>query len=155
MDLSPAALVSRIESAERYFRYLRSAMNGVYPELLAKYDEGGMPILEALVLINPVWNDLGPGQAGRQRSFRNSPPPYERCASSVIWGYECPFEQILEVDHLFPFALGGPSRPENSIYLCREHNRAKGHDVHLIPWEAHGAFAWLPEEISTARLRCN
>lgn len=53
---------------------------------------------------------------------------------------------------MFPFALGGPTRPDNALILCRVHNRLKGHDVHLLPWESH-EFRWLGEQVSKVAAR--
>lgn len=36
---------------------------------------------------------------------------------------------------MFPYSLGGQTVAENRITLCQWHNRLKGSDVHLYPWE--------------------
>ena len=59
------------------------------------------------------------------------------CQSVLVWGYECPIHASasdLELDHGWPFALGGQSAPSNGVWLCRLHNRAKSHDVHNYDW---------------------
>lgn len=53
----------------------------------------------------------------------------------------------MHVDHRFPFALGGPTIPENALFLCREHNMLKGHDVHLNAWN-ESEFTWLDFVVS-------
>jgi hypothetical protein len=47
----------------------------------------------------------------------------------------------MEIDHLFPYSLGGPTIAVNAIYLCRRHNLGKSVDIHLIPWEE--GFPWV------------
>ena len=56
----------------------------------------------------------------------------------------------MHVDHRFPYALGGPSDPSNAIFLCREHNLLKGHDVHLNKWVPE-EFLWLDSLIDEVK----
>ena len=69
------------------------------------------------------------------------------CQSRVLWGYACPFEGALEIDHLFPYGLGGPTRRENAMVLCAQHNRMKAHDIHVLPWEAIGLWQWIDGQV--------
>jgi hypothetical protein len=155
VDIEPARLNFRLDAARSYFSALREATSRDWSALWDRYQAGSLSDAEALALIHPVWLEgvSGSTPSRRRRTFGLVIPNYESCASSQIWGYACPFERRLEVDHLFPWGLGGPTRPENAVYLCQNHNRAKGHDVHLIPWERAETFAWLGDEIAeTARL---
>ncbi|MFJ2520480.1 hypothetical protein ACIOWF_16030 [Cellulosimicrobium cellulans] len=149
-------LQERITSAHRYFRCLRDAMETGWDRLYSRHHDGQSSTSESLVLVHPVWLE----QSGRTtpsraaRGFQRRVPNFEVCASPVLWGYDCPNGTGLEVDHLFPYALGGPTVFTNALYLCGDHNRAKGHDVHLIPWEQTDRFSWLADEIeSVAALR--
>ena len=69
---------------------------------------------------------------------------YIKCRSMLLWGYECPFEDInqLAADHCFPYSLGGPTLATNKIYLCKWHNQIKAGDIHIFPWEL-GEPQWL------------
>lgn len=146
-------LEARLNSAHRYFVRLNQATRRGWEQLLAEHDAGTLALDESLALIHPMWvEDVGTPPTGRRsRSFTHSIPSYEVCGSELLWGYECPFGPQLEVDHLFPWSLGGPTLPGNALYLCRNHNRAKGHDVHLVPWEDESRFAWLPDRIEDIR----
>lgn len=82
-----------------------------------------------------------------KRTFSFVAAKQDLCASEELWGYACPFDGPMHVDHLFPYGLGGPTHPANAVYLCRDHNLAKGHDVHLHPWTVNW-FTWLAAEIN-------
>jgi hypothetical protein len=65
------------------------------------------------------------------------------CAAKLLWGYSCPLEGTnLQVDHEFPYSLGGPTDPRNRLILCDMHNRLKSSDLHVYPWEK-GEPKWL------------
>src|SRR5690606_19983420 len=77
----------------------------------------------------------------RHRGSRNFAaarrPGGTKCQSYQVWGYTCPVHATaaeLELDHGWPFALGGRSVPSNGVWLCTLHNRAKSHDVHNFEW---------------------
>lgn len=72
------------------------------------------------------------------------------CQSEILWGYKCELEGEIEVDHLFPYSLGGPSNGSNKLHLCRLHNRLKSSDIHFYPWEK-GEPAWL--EVVLGKIR--
>jgi len=46
-----------------------------------------------------------------------------RCAYVSPGGKRCNSTHVLQVDHVQPFARGGPSTPENLRLLCAQHNR--------------------------------
>lgn len=151
MELATGVLETRLATAGRYFRALRQALGSEWSVLHDRFQSGDLVFPETLVLIHPMWlegiNAYAPNR--RHRSFNLRAPAFESCASNLVWGYSCPFPRDLETDHLFPWGLGGPTRSENAVYLCVNHNRAKGHDVHLIPWEKPSQhFSWLPDEIA-------
>jgi hypothetical protein len=66
------------------------------------------------------------------------------CEAERIWGYRCdlPLEYARQQDHLFPYALGGPTEARNRLTLCSWHNQVKFVDIHLFPWE-EGEPLWL------------
>ncbi len=66
------------------------------------------------------------------------------CAAERIWGIPCqlPDNGEMQADHLFPYALGGPTVAPNRLVLCATHNAGKAVDVHLFPWE-EGEPRWL------------
>ena len=146
-----SVLSKRLDSSERYFKLLGEAFQFGWNRLFDRYSAGALDLCESLVLVHPVWlEESGAVTPGRTlRGFPHRVPAYERCASEVLWGYACPFESPLESDHLFPWALGGPTTPANVLYLCRDHNRAKGHDIHLVPWEDPARFSWIGDEVAS------
>lgn len=151
--MKPEEASRRIAAAHDYFVFLLRTMSEPWDALFARYRSGALSLVEAVTLVHPnrIPEDrVTPGRC--TRTFTAAIPNYEWCHSEELWGYECPFAPVLEIDHLFPWALGGPTYPENAVYLCRDHNRAKGHDLHLIPWDEQ-SFSWLPRAINeVARL---
>jgi len=86
------------------------------------------------------------------RIFKPRPRNGRTCWSIQVWGYECPCKSSeLELDHAWPFALGGRSVPENAIWLCSIHNRAKSSDVHCYHWKDGAVPSWV--ELLTQRFR--
>lgn len=79
-----------------------------------------------------------------------------RCEANLVWGYDCPMHtpsHELELDHSWPFALGGQSVPSNGIWLCKLHNRAKSHDIHNYDWPELWP-SWLLVMMSLIRADC-
>ncbi|WP_084125166.1 HNH endonuclease [Demequina sp. NBRC 110054] len=148
----PIDFASRIARAETYFQVLQAALTGTWIDAYERYQTSTDRIVSGLVLVHPGWlEDASDGLPDLRgpRLFRSGPG--HACQSQLVWGYSCSGSP-LEVDHMFPFALGGPTRPDNGLTLCREHNRAKGHDVHLIPWETYD-FPWLADQVEQVRRR--
>ena len=113
---------------------------------------------ERLVLVHPDW--LSDAEFGSkielvqgERAFSGSISGTAKCESQVIWGYACSIEDTIQRDHLWPYALGGPTKPGNFIYLCRLHNYLKGVDVHCYPWDEAESrlLIWLEDQISLLR----
>lgn len=143
---------ARVERGRLYFERLRSAMSGTWHEAFARYSNSD-DVLDALVLVHPTWldgTDEGLLDVRGPRTFGYKADG-EACRAIIIWGYGC-LGTGIEIDHMFPYGLGGPTKPENGLVLCREHNRLKGHDVHLLPWESY-TFPWLDEQIAIVRAR--
>lgn len=142
----------RLESAETYFRYLSTVRLGDWESSYEQYVQGTLSIPQAAVLVHPMWREGFGRDTPRHspRSFTSPPPSYEVCASETVWGYSCPLETQLQTDHRFPWGLGGPTTPSNAVYLCKDHNLMKGHDVHLLSWTDEN-FAWLHDEIEEVR----
>lgn len=83
-------------------------------------------------------------------------PGGTRCQSFLVWGYNCPIHASaaeLELDHSWPFALGGRSVPSNGIWLCKLHNRAKSHDVHNFEWPEVWP-SWLMMMLAAIKFDC-
>lgn len=149
MDL--VVLQRRIASAAEYFAAVTSFKSHSWIELYARHREQPFTMPEQLAMLNPFWLAMPDSTTPMRRSrvFSIQPQHYESCSSELIWGYRCSTGEPLEVDHLFPWGLGGPTIPENAAFLCRAHNQAKGHDIHLIPWEDDARWeTWVPNELS-------
>ena len=144
---------ARVERGRMYFERLRAAMAGTWHEALARYSDSDDRVLDGLVLIHPSWLDgMGDGLPDTRgvRAFGYQAEA-GACRAMLVWGYPCD-GTALEIDHMFPYGLGGPTRPDNGLVLCREHNRLKGHDVHLLPWESY-QFPWLQEQVAKTQVR--
>lgn len=106
----------------------------------------------ALALLSPevapvepsVWKSIR-----GSRAFPYAPYPVgDHCWSHLVWGYSCPRKDGLQLDHQWPYSLGGPSSVENGIWLCRMHNRAKSDDVHLYVWPTDTWPSWVTRRIA-------
>lgn len=143
----------RAQFGRKYLDFLTRSRRHTWFELRRKWQE--LDLWEQIVLIHPDWlRDAGVEQSRieelqgpRAFSRRHSSA---RCASSRIWGYQCDSDSRLEVDHLWPYALGGPTLPGNAVPLCRDHNALKGVDIHAYPWEETPAASslWLAPQIA-------
>ena len=107
--------------------------------------EGDLPL--ALALIHPrsapLTEQRWKGLRGARFGFLYR-SPYEHCMATQVWGYSCPLtEEALELDHAWPYALGGRSTSDNAVWLCKCHNRAKSSDVHCYHWSAGALPEWL------------
>ena len=144
----------RYRSAERYFRFLSESRRLPWVALYGQYEDGQLDLPELATLVHPQWTtDFSVVTRRRQhRAFSQGVGNHHVCASEELWGYTCPFDSPLQVDHRFPWALGGPTCTSNALYLCRDHNLAKGHDVHVLAWRQY-EFDWLVDEVEEIAMR--
>ena len=151
--MSQEPFEDQMASAALYFQTLARTLGKDWHDLYAQHLRGELSVSESATLANPLWYEgvglITPGRA--HRSFAYRPDGFSVCESLRLWNYECPLSGPLQIDHVFPWALGGPTKVNNAMYLCREHNLAKGHDIHLISW-ASSNFEWLEQEIEDVRL---
>lgn len=144
--------IERAEWGHRYTRALSLMEQTTWFELMEIYKAGDLGDVESLVLIHPEWYD-----GARQRpqncpirggaTFGLLPTKGQICQSDFIWGYSCPLtSRDLHCDHVFPWSLGGPTVPENAVWLCESHNRAKGADWHLTAAPISG-LRWFTETL--------
>lgn len=148
---SDETVARRIAAAHEYLRYLRAPESPSWADLYARYVEGVMPLVEAMTLLDPHWLPAGVSQLEAQgpRTFPGLGRSDAACDAAVIWGYPCDLARLsrTQFDHLFPYALGGPTIAANHLRLCQVHNRVKGADVHLFPWE-RGEPTFLPSHLA-------
>jgi hypothetical protein len=134
---------ARIEKARRYYELLNiihfdSSEEWIHIlQKLIEDNEAGLP--ELLVLIHPNWYENQIINIDDPRGNRSFPSAKNgvKCRSLEIYGYECFFkDQVIHIDHQFPYSKGGMTIHENAMYLCAEHNLSKSIDVHLIDWDS-------------------
>ena len=123
------------------------------------YTVGNLSHAEALVLIHPIWyREHGSDRnscsvRGRPTFSIILPSNGTKCQSNDLWGYECPFQNsVLQRDHSFPYALGGPTVPGNAKWLCVDHNRAKSGDWHVSITPPH-LLEWFELTLNRVRSR--
>ena len=87
--------------------------------LLAERESGTQTVARSLVLIHPLWYEGMPGAEGVRgpRLYGLKAGSEDSCKSELVFGYPCPFEEELHVDHLFPWSLGGPTVPVSYTHL--------------------------------------
>lgn len=159
MDVG-ATVAERTAVAGDYYAALGRAFDEGWPATLQRF-LGSREWTVGLALVHPDWIhelDLEPRSLTAvfgPRDFTDKPLANDRCESRLIWGYECPLPRDLQIDHLFPYALGGATLPGNRIHLCRNHNNLKGVDVHVYPWEtvAERCGLWWPQVFEALRYR--
>jgi hypothetical protein len=143
---SESLIPRRIAHARRYIEALEWSQGVRWPEEYQRYVAGNLEVEEAVALAHPMhYGPNSPERVRGQRSFGGEPGLSARpCGAERLWGYTCPriHESALAADHLFPYALGGPTLGTNKLYLCSFHNQVKTSDIHLYPWE-EGEPPWL------------
>lgn len=150
--MAPIDFASRVNETRSYFETLSSALAGSWGEAFEEYLGSQRNVIRGLILIHPSWlEDRQEGLPDVRGPRRFSSGPGPQCQSLVLWGYPCTGSPM-EIDHMFPYGLGGPTRADNGLTLCREHNRLKGHDIHLLPWESFN-FPWLDDSIDKVHAR--
>ena len=140
----------RREWGRRYAEALNRVQDHSWWELKDQFDQGSLGPIEALVLVHPDWF-LGNGRddclVRGASKFAGGAESGSPCQSEVIWNYQCPLVGSKpHRDHLFPWALGGPTTPTNIIWLCPTHNLAKGPDWHVVVAPIQ-SFRWFPETL--------
>lgn len=144
---------SRIEAARSYLGAYRALRAQKWSHLRDRWDS--LAIHERLVLVHPDWiREVGGTPADvvavqGPRAFTIDSGS-RICSSSRIWGYVCPLDCACQYDHLWPYALGGPTKPGNAVPLCRHHNSLKGVDIHAYPWEESPfpGELWLDSQVA-------
>lgn len=114
------------------------------------HQSGALALPEMMLLVHPMWlpSDVSSLLAQGPSSFPGLGPAADPCMSSLLWGYECPFETpAIHGDHVWPYWAGGPTVGTNRLSLCAKHNGMKAGDVHLFPWESPPP-SWLHEQIT-------
>lgn len=138
-------LALRYKCTEEYLYAISGNLNWE-----AQYDlllEGDLSAPHTMALLRPE----AYGEEVRQRSslIRGKrafgKTDRQRCQSDRFWGYTCPLgtDSLVSADHVFPYSLGGITEAPNLLWLCDAHNRLKGGDVHVFPWEL-GTPSWVP-----------
>lgn len=117
-------------------------------------------VAAAFSLIHPHVSPISKQQWERHRGSRTFPtlrrPSGLKCESMLVWGYTCPMGTSagdLELDHSWPFSLGGRSEASNGVWLCTLHNRAKSSDVHNYEWREDWP-SWLMQFLTLIRRDC-
>ncbi len=143
-------IAARISLAEAYLIALRDLSASDWLNLYNQYRRGQLSLAESIAICHPrYYGELMDAAVsdirGPRRFGVETVANWMHCGSKRIWGYDCPMHVAggdLAADHLFPYAYGGPTDPDNKLYLCPEHNRLKGCDVHTFPWNV-GEPHWL------------
>jgi hypothetical protein len=145
-------LADRVDCGRNYFKALVEWRHVEWNTLYDRFIAGELTLPQSATLIHPLHREhVDETPRRRRRIFDFVPPEYERCHADDVWGYVCTTGDRLEIDHRFPYAFGGPTCSENALYLCRMHNQAKGHDIHMLSW-TEDYFSWLPDEIEAVRM---
>ena len=150
-------LEMRAQEARRYISTLRESRGQDWRQLhLTLVDSC---LADRLVLLHPEWlRDIGVSRhrlkqiLGERRNFDRMHMS-QGCQAQLLWGYNCNERNYLQVDHLWPYSLGGPTRAGNAIMLCRDHNALKGVDIHVFPWHVQESTVtlWLETQLSLYR----
>ena len=114
---------------------------------------------KALVLIHPDYYPESLIESGVDprgaRTFGLSPTLSAKCRSDIYFGYSCPLPITegygLTMDHIWPYSLGGPTKPDNGIWLCSFHNGCKGSDYHLLAAYHLDRFVWVESILKKIR----
>lgn len=118
----------------------------------AQYSQSLTPLM--LALCHPDFRVVGGSSFDQEihgrasRSFSNRVGRHERCQMEALSKVRCKFNEFpdirgrCEIDHMWPWALGGPTVLSNSIRLCRFHNATKSSGIEHFPW--NGSLEWIP-----------
>jgi hypothetical protein len=146
-------LLYRFSEARVYLEYLETSLQKHWDDQYHDYQSKILSLPQALTLVHPwQYERILKSDIARIQGPRSFPTDIGisslTCRSETIWGYTCSChtQNNLQADHLFPHSLGGPTLPDNKIYLCSFHNQMKGSDIHLFPWEK-GEPHWLKAQL--------
>jgi hypothetical protein len=142
----------RIAAAHRYHLFLAKHADSTWTDAFNDIEqEPTFGIPELLVLLHPNWYqqlEINSINDPRGLNSFSAAKSIAKCRANEIWGYECPYQHYpIHIDHTFPFARGGATKPDNAMYLCKEHNLSKSTDLHLLPWETFPSRNWIKEEL--------
>lgn len=145
--IDPIVIQKRIMAAEGYLQCLDSSLES---DWLPQYDSflaRNRPLNLGLALIHAGHYEEYADRfeiQGRRAFDIEVAQATARCNAALIWGVNCSnsIDGTLCGDHLFPYALGGPTLASNKMLLCSRHNRMKSVDIHMYPWEL-GEPKWL------------
>ena len=147
---SATELWQNVEAGRDYLKSLFVNLGGNWFDCYDQFTAGNLMLPEQAVLIHPDWIPGLKTRARLKRSFSLKVPRGQECESRRIWGYKCSLSSPIQVDHAFPYAYGGPTTPSNALFLCEEHNRLKGADVHMVQWQPAN-FSWLASQIAEVK----
>jgi hypothetical protein len=147
-----AHLPERNQRARDYVCFLVEARQGKYGwlDVYELYRERGLPFAQALVLVHPMWyedaHEKNTCPIRGPRNFDHVVTVANSCEAHRFWGYNCPEDpgNRLVRDHYFPYSLGGPTSPENLLWLCELHNGMKGSDIHILNLASEN-FLWFDQ----------
>ncbi len=143
-NLWEAYLITRLEiSPENWVSVYESAIPSISKTGFARANIEDK--ITALALLHPDFYPSGFNPRG-PRAFPDRPPKNTECASEFNFGYRCPLQtpsELLHMDHIWPYSLGGATRPTNGFWLCEYHNRLKGSDYHLLNEQSLSRFDWV------------
>lgn len=139
--MTPEQLELRIRRGAEFLAAVAEPAWGDWPSGYARYRADELSLIEAMSLAHPRWRppEVSADEIQGPRQFEADPlleglP----CEAARIWGYRCDLPSshyVRQQDHLFPYAMGGPTEAANRLILCAWHNQLKFVDVHLFPWE--------------------
>ena len=147
--IDSATLANRILGAEDYLAALERLRDVSWRDTYERYKLGALTIYESLSICHPRYYgeslDANSSQIRGPRAFTPEDlPKSAKCGSVHVWGYQCPLtlREPLHADHVFPYSYGGPTEARNKRYLCKDHNRIKGCDIHSFDW--NDRLVWVP-----------
>ena len=102
----------------------------------------------AMVLIHPSFEDVREKSRSGFKAHLSGLCELGR----LIHGADCP-NIAVEMDHIFPYSLGGVTRDVNRADLCKSCNRGKSNTVvGYFPWDGK-VPDWVIEEVWATRKR--
>lgn len=153
MEHTKSEIGYRISEARTYLLTLEEvSTTRAWFQHYERFQKAMLSVGEAFALIHPRhFEDAEHSQKELQGPRAFSRPVStcaHTCSSKLLWGYLCPISsEASDVDHLWPYSLGGPTQPGNAVYLCKHHNQLKGADIHFYPFE-EGLPNWFKKHVN-------